>query len=163
MILGLGKGRVEVFLEKYNYQPGETISGKINLKLKKPIHARGLKVGLIGEQTVTTRSGGGILAGGTSRETRTEKSQIYHFEIPLDDEKDYHEGEYAFQIKIPEDPKNVALGQVNLPEGTVGTVLKTIQAFSGTSQSVSISWHVRAYLDIPRGLDVSKKVSVTIG
>lgn len=163
MVLGLGKGSIEVFLSKYSYLPGETIEGKINVKLKKPIHARGLKVELTGEQTLTTRSGGGILASGTSRETRTEKSQIYHFEIPLDGEKDYYEEEYAFQIKIPDDLKNVALGHVNLPECTVGTVLKTIQAFSGTSQNVAVSWHVRAYLDIPRSLDVSKKASVTIG
>lgn len=45
-----GKERIEIFLDKYNPLLGETISGRMVLKLKKPVHARGLKVALIGEQ-----------------------------------------------------------------------------------------------------------------
>lgn len=34
-----GKGRIEIFLDKYNYLLGETISGRMVLKLKKRVHA----------------------------------------------------------------------------------------------------------------------------
>lgn len=47
------KGRMEMFLKGYNYEPGETIEGTINLVMKKPTLARGLTVRLVGEETAT--------------------------------------------------------------------------------------------------------------
>ncbi|MEW6069680.1 MAG: hypothetical protein AB1485_03605 [Candidatus Thermoplasmatota archaeon] len=148
-----GKGKIEVYLDKYNYFLGETISGKLYLRLKKAVRARGLKVALIGEQKTTTGTGVLGIATGSGYRRETEKQRIYNFEIPLDGEKEYVGGEYTFQIKIPE-----TLPQPMLPQGTVGTVLKIL---TGTSQE--IDWYVRAYLDVPFGLDVSGKVQVIIG
>lgn len=148
-----GKGRIEIFLDKYNYLLGETISGRMTLKLKKPVRARGLKVALIGEQKTTQSSGFVGVAAGKGYRSSTESQRIYNFEIPLDGEKEYVGGDYTFQIKIPEN-----LPQPMLPPGTVGTVLQMV---TGTSQR--INWYVRAYLDIPMGLDVSGKAQVIIG
>ena len=75
--------------------------------------------------------------------------------MPLDGEKEYIEGEYNFEIKIP---ANVLQAQ---PGGAVGDIIKGIQLLSG--KDVRISWHVIAKLDIPSGIDVSKKVQVNIG
>lgn len=147
-----GKGRIEIFLDKYNYFLGEMISGRLSLKLKKPVRARALKVALIGQQKTTQRGGLTTIGSGTYRSS-TETRPIYNFEIPLDGEKEYTGGEYTFQIKIPE-----TLPQPMLPPGTVGTILTLI---TGTSQT--IDWYVRAYLDVPMGLDVSGKVQVVIG
>lgn len=148
-----GKGRIELYLDKYNYFLGETISGRMTLKLKKPTHARGLKVALISEQKTTQHGGLGAVSTGSGYHSSTETRRIYNFEIPLDGEKEYVGGDYTFQIKIPEN-----LLQPMLPPGNVGTVLQMV---TGTSQR--INWYVRAYLDIPMGLDVSGKVHVVIG
>ena len=147
MIFGFGKGKIEVFLEKYNFSPGGTIKGRLSLKLKKPIRAKALKVGLIGEKTSTEFG-----SKGSKRST----THFFDFEMPLDGEKEYLEGEYNFEIKIP---ANVL--QTPSPGGAVGDIVKGIQLLSG--KDVRISWHVIAKLDIPSGLDISKKVQVNIG
>jgi len=146
MVFGLGKGKIEVLLEKYNFSPGDTIKGRITLKLKKPIRAKALKVGLVGEKKTTQY--------GTSS-TSQSKTHFFDFEMPLDGGKEYLEGDYNFEIKIP---ANVLQAQ---PGGAVGDIVKGIQLLSG--KDVRISWHVIAKLDIPSGLDVSKKVQVNIG
>ncbi len=150
MVFGFGKGKIEVFLEKYNFSPGETIKGRITLKLKKPIRAKALKVGLVGEKA--TAQYGRTSDRGISTSRR--KTHFYDFEMPIDGEKEYVEGEYNFEIKIP---ANV----LQAPRGAVGDVIKGIQLLSG--KDVRISWHVISKLDIPSGLDVSKKVQVNIG
>ena len=47
--LGLEK-QIDVTLDKYDYAPGETITGKAILKLKNPTEARQLRVELMGER-----------------------------------------------------------------------------------------------------------------
>ena len=147
MVFGFGKGKIEVFLEKYNFSPGEIIRGRISLKLKTPVQAKALKVGLVGEKA-TTEFG--------RKSTSQSKTHFYNFEMPLDGEKEYVEGEYNFEIKIP---ANVL--QTPSPGGAVGDIVKGIQLLSG--KDVKISWYVIAKLDIPLGFDVSKKVQVNIG
>ncbi len=146
MVFGFGKGKIEVSLEKYNFSPGEIIKGKISLKLKKPTRAKALKVGLVGEKKTTQYR--------TSSSSQS-KTHFFDFEMPLDGEKEYLEGDYNFEIKIP---ANVLQVQ---PGGAVGDIVKGIQLLSG--KDVKISWHVIAKLDIPSGIDVSKKVQVNIG
>jgi len=146
MVFGFGKGKIEVFLEKYNFSHGETIKGRITLKLKKPVQAKALKVGLVGEKATTQYERKG---------TSQSKTHFYNFEMPLDGEKEYLEGEYTFEIKIP---ANVLQAQ---PGGAVGDIVKSIQLLSG--KDVRISWRIIAKLDISSGLDVSKKVQVNIG
>jgi len=152
MVFGFGKGKIEVFLEKYNFSPGDSIKGKISLKLKKPTRAKGLKVGLVGEKTKTEFG----RTSGKRMSTRRSKTHFFDFEMPLDGEKEYLKGEYNFKIKIP---KNVL--QTRAPEGAAGDIIKGIQLLSG--KDIRISWYVIAKLDIPSGLDVSKKVQVNIG
>jgi len=152
MVFGFGKGKIEVFLEKYNFSHGETIKGRITLKLKKPVQAKALKVGLVGEKATTQY--GKTPRGGMSSSHR--KTHFFDFKMPLDGEKEYLEGKYNFEIKIP---ANVL--QTPSPGGAVGDIVKGIQLLSG--KDVKISWYVIAKLDIPFGLDVSKKVQVNIG
>jgi len=144
MVFGFGRGNIEVILEKYNYSPGETIEGKIILKLKKPIRAKKLKVGLRGEKK--TKEIG-------EKPPEQKKTFIFNFEMPLDKEKEYFKGEYDFEIKIP---KNVLA-----PKSAIGSVLKGIQILSG--RETRVNWYIIAYLDIPSGFDISKKVQVNIG
>ena len=137
-----GKGKIEVSIEKYQFSPGDTIKGRISMKLKKPVHARALKVGLIGEKM-----------GPGARSRDRSRYYVFKFEMPLDGEKDYLEGEYGFEIKIPVDILE------SPPEGLAGDVLKSLRFLTG----MRTSWYVEAKLDIPSGLDVSKRVQVNIG
>jgi len=150
-MFGFGKKQIDVVLEKYNFSAGETIKGKVLLTLDKIIHAKQLRVALIGERTSTLpqrKSDGNM-------HPKQRKEYIFNFQMPLDGEKDYQQGEYTFEIKIP---ANVLQ---NIPlEGKAGVILKTIQALSTAGSR--ISWYVQANLDIPMGFDVSKKVQINI-
>jgi sporulation-control protein spo0M len=150
-MFGFGKKQIDVILEKYNFSPGETVKGKVSLTLDKPVHAKQLKVALIGERISTkmeTRPDGRTYP-------REEKTYVHNFQMPLDGEKDYQQGEYAFEIKIP---ANVLQ---NIPlEGKIGGILKTIQALS--TAGARISWYIQANLDISMGFDVFKKIQINI-
>jgi hypothetical protein len=100
------------------------------------------------------------MGGGGS--TRIE--HIYDFKQQLDSEKEYSQGgEYHFEIKIPADI--LGMGP-QMPEGRLGQVLKVVQtaaAMTGTISRRRLQWYLLAKLDVPGGLDISKKVDITIG
>ena len=147
------KGKIEVSIPKTHFAPGETISGKVTLTVKKPMAAKEVSITLIGERTTT--SGGG-LAGG---DRRTEKQRVYDFKVSLDGEKEYDKGgEYPFEIKIPPDILNVGGPQLG---GAAGQAIKIAQVVTGGGSSTK--WHLHAKLDIPRGIDIKKDVAITIG
>ncbi|MFH1545006.1 MAG: hypothetical protein ABIE23_02870 [archaeon] len=151
-MFGLGKGKIEIILEKYNFRPGETIKGKLSLTLKKPIKARQLRVEFVGLKT-STSTGFGVV-----QRNRKGSSQdyVHKFEMPLDGEKEYSGGEYSFEIAIPADILQRGTG----PGGGIGKTLQAAQFLSGTL--TRISWYVQAALDIEKGMDVTKKVQVNL-
>ncbi len=152
-----GKGKINVLLPKNHYLPGEIISGDIKFELKKPVKAREVSVSLIGElkRTRVTSSG----SHGTS--TSTQVVRIYDFKQQLDGEREYSgSGEYHFEMKIPAD---ILAPQ---PEGALGTGLKIVQAAAAMTGAIpyqQTKWYLSAKLDIPGGMDVGKKIDITIG
>jgi hypothetical protein len=157
MIFDFLRGKLEILLEKFNFSPGEIIKGKVFLELKKPILAKQLKIELAGLK-ITTRQ---ITSPKGTPTTQTTKEFIFHFEMPLDGEKEYLKGEYPFEIKIPE---NVLQAPQKVPEGILATLLKTAEIAS-TIAGVSsrIEWYLEATLAIPKGFDMKKKVKINIG
>lgn len=164
-MFGFGKGKIEVILEKYNFKPGETIKGKIKVKMKKPTKARQLKVVFAGTKTSSSsntmglgNSGARIGIGSRNRQqTKTTQEFIHKFEMPLDGEKEYTEQEYDLEILVPVDVLQRGSG----PGGNVGAALQAVQFLSGSS--TRIEWFVQATLDIDKGLDVNKKVQINVG
>ena len=170
-MFGFGKGKIDITIQKSNYVPGDTISGNVALTLKKPVKAKEVSISLIGEEITTggggkvgwgggrTSGGVGTMGGGGS----TTAERIYDFKQQLDSEKEYNEGrEYQFQIKIPADVLGVG---PQMPEGALGQVVKvgqTIAAITGAISRQRLQWYLLAKLDIPGGLDISKKVDITI-
>jgi len=149
-----GKGKIDIIVPKTNFAPGEKISGNVVLTLKKPVKAREVNISLIGEQT-TTR--GGI----TSTEQSKSTQRIYDFKHRLDGAKEYDkEAKYDFEIKLPQD---ILSRQPQMPQvsGALGQGLKIAQAITG--MGVWASWYLLAKLDVPRGIDITKKVQITIG
>jgi hypothetical protein len=104
--------------------------------------------------------------GGGGMSTQTNIVRIYDFKLQLDSEKEYSEGrEYRFEIKIPADVLGMR-PQMSEQEGKLGQVLKVAQtaaAITGAIPSRRLKWYLSAKLDVPGGLDISKKVDVTIG
>ncbi len=154
-MFGFGKGKIELILEKYNFRPGETIKGKVSIKMNKPTKAKELRVEFAGIKNISTNNisfGKGI---NTSKKTKTEF--IHDFKMPLDGEKEYTQGEYSFEITIP---AGILGAGGSLPEGAAGTAIKTLQFLGGNS--TRIQWFVQATLDIEKSLDLNKKVQINI-
>ena len=156
-----GKGKINVTVQRTHYAPGDIISGDVVLSLKKPVKARELSIGLIGEQ-VTTRTTASI----SSVSTEKHKMRVYDFKQPLDGEKEYGpEQEYRFEMKIPADILSM---KPQIPEmgGKLGQGLKMAQAaaaMTGTIPFQQTKWYLLAKLDVPGGVDIKKKADVTIG
>jgi len=149
-----GGEKITLALDKYNYAPGETIKGSVTLKLKKPTKARKFEIEFAG---VVVERQTGIGVGPTASNNRqTKKTYIYHFKMPLGGEGEYQQGEYPFEIKIPEDVKQGAA----TPDGKVGTAVSALKAISGIHRRVD--WYVRAELDVPLKMDVTKSQSIVL-
>jgi hypothetical protein len=162
-----GKGKINVTIQKTHYAPGDIISGNVSLTLKKPVKAREVNISLIGEHKSTQTApqfGGTMGGGGMSMSTTTKTVRIYDFKQQLDSEKEYSQGrEYHFEMKIPADTMSM---RPLMPEGKLGQVLNVAQtaaAMTGAIPFQRIKWYLLAKLDIPGGLDISKKVDITIG
>ena len=159
MVFGFGEGSVELLLDKTNLAFGETVHGKLNLKLKKGKNARQLRVRILAERTSTQYSGA---MGGRSG-SRTQKDVVFSTYVILDGEKTYSPPgkEYEFKIQVP--AKN-ALPSDSMPElgGGVGTALKAAQMLGGFGRSSQIKWFVEGALDIPKGRDISKRIQVSV-
>ena len=147
-MFGFGKGKIEIQLDKYNYSPGETIQGNITLDLKKQLKARGVFVTLYGEKKVRQMS---------STTQGTSIQRVFEFKQPLDKAGEYPPTlkNYTFHIKIP---SNILSGQA--PEGVLGNIVKAAQFLGGSS--AMIQWYIDARIDIPMGIDVSRRVQINI-
>jgi hypothetical protein len=145
----LSKGKMELKIEKFNFSHGETINGTVTMQLKKPILAKGVFVKIFSETTTTRRTGNGI---------QTNTSRTFEFAQLLDGEKEYSTQpfNYDFQIKVP------AQENARAPDGALGTALKAAKFISGVGNA-STKWFLEAYLDIPKGFDLNKKVQINVG
>jgi hypothetical protein len=132
------------------------------MTLQKPVKARELSISLIGEQ-ITKRING--MTNSRRRSTTTERFRIYDFKQELDIEKEYiNNGLYHFGIKIPDDILENKPQNAN-PEGLLEQRLKLAQAAAMVAGSVPMQryqWYLLAKLDVPGGLDIRKKVDLTI-
>ncbi len=143
MIFGIGRGKMDIRIVKREFRPGEAIDGTLWLELKEPVQARGVSVALVGERKV--RQG---------KETRTER--VFEFAQPLDGERVYNPGgsEFRFAITIPESVRE----QRPQSEGMAGLAKMMLSLFSPNP----IKWYVDAKLDVPKSVDVSKRVQISI-
>jgi len=145
------KGKINITLDKYQYSPGDSIKGKIELAIKKPIKSKKLEVGLVGTKKTTQRR---MSHGRHSTQRRSQK--IFDFKLPIHQEKEYapSQSSHDFEIKIPRN-----LLDSSAPSGVGKIIVGTLSALSGRHSS--IKWHVVANLDIP-GFDISKRIQVNI-
>ena len=157
------KGEIKILIPTSMYNPGDVISGKAALTVKKPVKAREMSVSLVGEQKVTRQV---RASNGHGTTTQTDTTRIYDFKQALDGEKEYSQpAEYPFQIKIPAD---ILGSRAQMPEAQGGlaagiNILQQFAAMTGALPSQQTRWYLQAKLDIPGGLDISKNADLTIG
>ena len=156
----LSRGDLEVILEKFQFSPGDTVSGKITLKLKKPTQANKLTVSVVGQKITKKRE---INFAGNMPREQTTIDKIFSFDLQLDGSKEYTEGEYPFSIKLPVDI--VQQQTMANSEGALGTVAKVFNAVNNLSGGTTVrtEWFVEAQLDVPKAIDMRKKVMINVG
>ncbi len=157
-IVGIGVGSLELMLVKNAFAAGETIHGRLQLKLARATEAKRLMVGLRGTRDRLS----------TVRDARGHRSQerftdtIFEFEQQLDGPRsNYLADAYDLHLPIPADAVAPAMKP---PEGTLGDVLRVV---SQVAQLVDagprpIVWHLHAYLDIPWKVNVKQAVQITV-
>ncbi|MBW2986728.1 sporulation protein [Candidatus Woesearchaeota archaeon] len=135
MVLGIGEGSVEIILDKYSFAIGDTINGKVNLKLNQAKKANSLRVEFYGE--ILKRSG-----------KSNHIQRVHHVKAEISGERHYQPGEsLSFSLKVPSDinyPK---------PQGFIATLL---------AKPRPQGWYVHASLNSPMQFDINKRVKVMI-
>jgi hypothetical protein len=162
-----GPDQITLQLEKTNYKPGDVIKGTVTLNLKKPMNARKLEVAFFGIGFYRDHHRPGSPGPGSANF----QNKIYQFDLPLDNEKEYLTGTYSFEIKIPEGIFNPSLEeQMRIrgidPNSRTGSFISTAGAalgsLGGGNLPYRIDWWVKANLDMPLKLDVSKKQQIVL-
>ena len=154
MVFGFGEGSITLTLDKTNLAFGETVHGKLSLKLKKEKQARQLRVRL--EAVQTQRRYGPVLVGPQQRSS-SRTDVLFSTDTIVDGEKLYTPPgkDYEFKIQVP--AKSALPAQ---PQGGLATAMKTMQFLSGIQSQ--LRWYVTASLDIPGGKDISKRIQVSV-
>ena len=151
-----GPDKITVTLDKYQYKPGDVITGSVGLNLRKPMRARKLFVSLLGKVRTTHRDSKGHV--------QTQDVTIYDFTVPLDGENDYLSEIYHFEIKIQADILQMHSSSQQIQQmlqaklGTFGAILGQM----ATGGQGPVRWMVYAQLDIPMKLDVHKSQDIAI-
>jgi hypothetical protein len=135
----LPPGKMELTINKNSFLRGEKITGHAKLTTSRLIKAKGVFARLYATRRVKTRN---------SYTTKT----VYDFSKPLEQgAKEYSAGEYNFELTVP--------GSQQRREGVIGA----IQEIASILSSTGVSWYVEAKLDIPGGVDVSKRIQIKVG
>ncbi|MFH0922961.1 MAG: hypothetical protein V1811_02790 [Candidatus Micrarchaeota archaeon] len=152
MVFGLFEGGIELLTDKTSYAFGETVTGKIRLKLKQPKKANALELRFYGEKS----KGVAVSLGSSSnRAGSNAPERIAEVRITVDGEKEYFNQEYPFEFALPKQ------NPVGLPDSEFAkTAIQVVAAFSGGT--INVKWFLEAHLDLPMSIDISKKIQLTV-
>lgn len=145
-ILKKMKGSIEIVPERYDYKSGETIQGRVVLKLKKSVKSNKLIIGLKCEKSERNHSEGNKVS--------TKNSVLFDFNQPIDEAKEYTPSEYPYNFSITI-PQNVS----QKLEGVAETLVKSAQILFGKSSSTK--WYLYAELQC-EGVNLSKRIQINI-
>lgn len=152
-MFGFGKGKATLTLDKYQFSPGDKITGTIAFDLKKPVEASGVVVTLMAYNQTTTNTNG---------QQMTNSQKVFEFHLPLDGEKTYPAGNstYTFSLTVPTNVAGARNAGMTSDNAALNTVMNVAQMFGNMNTSV-MKWYVEGRLKA-KGLDVKKKVQVNV-
>jgi len=144
------RGTIRLSLPRTAFNPGDAITGSIELHTKRAVRGNRLLVSLIGTQVTHTRDDG---------KTRTRSREVYRDDVLLEEGKEYRAGYTAthdFELPAP---------NMNSPEflnSTAAQALTTALRLL-SNRSTRLKWKVEARLDA-KGVDLAtaKHVSINI-
>ena len=154
MLFGKNKEKIEIHLEENSFSPGETIRGKIALKLDKPMQAKSLNITLIG-QALSEKQNIGV-------KTDEGKFDFLKEEIKVDGKKEYYIDIYPFEIKIPE---NALLKAKNWKDQIPALKLTKDLLDSDIIKPdwhEEYKWYIEARLVKKLSIDIKKKEKINI-
>ncbi len=151
-IVGLGVGTMEVQLIKRAFAPGETVHGRLVLKLKNKTEARRLVA--VVEATEERQSWVSDGRGGRTR--RTETTTLHRFEEVLDGKRTYFDQAYDLHLPLPTKAK------IEMPSGTLGEVARFVTSVAEVLRA-PVSWRVHAFLDIPWKANIKASADISVG
>lgn len=148
------KNKIKIHLDKYNFEPGDTIEGYVALNLKKPVEARELRIQFLGERREERRNGEGEIVHNYIT--------VFEFSQALASEGQFQNESFQFKIKIPNNITKISKPP-NLPEydGALGKLVKFSAAMSGV-RYYPVEWTVKAQLDVPMKFDLKKEQKIII-
>ena len=143
MVLGIGEGKIDVFLDKNTFSNGETIRGRLKLDISKPKKAKELRIELRAERTVSGGRG------------KRRNEIVYSFVLRLDGEHEYNGiKDYNFEVSVP---KMEAKAK---PTGILGAFADVTQ-FLGLGAS-PVRWYIQASLNMSWAFDITKKIQINV-
>ncbi len=154
--------RINLNLDKQQYISSDKITGSVVLSLREPLKAKKLSVNLIVTKKIKRMSIPSVSQGSVGVSGSSSKSRLYSFELILDTEKEYADGEeYPFEISIPSEAVQKSAGGQNSVGGILGGALSILSQISPIGQSVYL-YKIEARLDIPWKIDLTSDVDITI-
>ncbi len=159
-VSGKGSGKMQVFLPGAPYHPGETIPGKVALKLGKgeSISTRGIRFHLMGSEKASVTRG-----SGKSSTTYTEKHTIIEEETVL-----FGAGSTSFSDTIS-DAFEYLTGSKKAPKFPSGDHEWNVQILipfgappSFKGKYGKVTYTAKAYVDVPLGFDIVKHVELPV-
>jgi hypothetical protein len=161
-IVGIGVGSIELMLVKHAFRPGETVHGRLLLKLEEPVEAKRLVIGVHAteerERWTTDARGQKV----RERETRTR----YRVERQLEGKRSFRGDAWDFHLPLP-GPKPSAgpdfrwspgATELPAPEGFLGDVVRLVAAVARPQ----LDWRVYAFLDIPWKTNLKAGADITV-
>jgi hypothetical protein len=147
-IVGIGVGSIDLMLVKHAFRPGETIQGRLLLKLEEPVDAKRLVVGVHAteerERWVTDARGQKV----RERETRTR----FRVERELSGKGLFRNDAWDFHLPLP------GSAEIPAPEGLLGDVVRLVAAVARPQ----LEWRVYAFLDIPWKANVKAGTDISV-
>jgi len=154
-VVGIGVGKLELLLVKSDLRAGETIDGRLSLRLEKPLEAKRLVVGV----RATEKRDKKVRDADGSTRTETETVTFWELVEELGGKRTYRDDAWDVHLKIPAD---VLPREAQMPGGFLGDVVRAAQAL-GVARRRPLSWSVFAVLEIPwkKNLRASRDIVVS--
>jgi hypothetical protein len=146
-VFGIGVGSIEILLVKPEVRAGETLHGRVQLKLSRKMEAKRLVCGLecVEERAQTGRDG----------VRRVERVTLHRFEQQLDGKRTYLNEGYDLHLPVP------AAQTIEMPSGVLGEVARFVTVVQSMRRSAP-RWRVFALLDIPWKANVTAEVDLAV-
>lgn len=135
-------------LDKKEFKKGESVIGRVFVRMSKPMIAHDLSVKFFGLKTIVNKEGVPI-----QQDAKEEK--LFKVKKELDGEKLYSNADYFFSLEIPADLNTQPVSDTFIPK-----LMEQIRSYLG--QKTILEWFVEATLKISEEDRVDRREKIII-